>query len=65
MGIKPRKKPEPRMLDLEVVMGQLGSGMAIYLNGYRIAGNKPWGGGSTIKKFKVSAEDLDLAKANK
>ena len=53
------------MLDLEVVMGQLGSGMAIYLNGYRIAGNKPWGGGSTIKKFKVSAEDLDLAKANK
>ena len=33
----------------------------IYLNDYRIAGGKPWGGGKTLKTFKVKRKDLDEA----
>jgi hypothetical protein len=64
MGMKPRKKAEPKAHEIQIVQGNLGSGMAIYLNGYRIAGNKPWGGGTTVKKFNVSEEDLNTAQEN-
>lgn len=30
----------------------------VYLNDFRIAGSKPWGGGKTLAKWSVSAEDL-------
>jgi hypothetical protein len=33
-------------------------GTAIYLNGYRIAGPKPWGGGVVRDEWEVSDEDL-------
>lgn len=64
MGMKPRKKPEPKQHRVTIVNGQLGSGLCLYLNGYRIAGNKPWGGGTTVREFKVSEEDLSTALEN-
>lgn len=30
----------------------------VYLNGYRVAGGKPWAGGKTIRTWKVSRRDL-------
>ena len=33
-------------------------GMALYLNGYRIAGPKPWGGGVTRNEWEVDGFDV-------
>jgi hypothetical protein len=30
----------------------------IYLNDYRIAGEKPWGGGTTLRAWKITGKDL-------
>ena len=30
----------------------------IYLNDFRIAGSKPWGGGETMKEWKVTGRDI-------
>ncbi len=37
-------------------------GPSIYLNDFRIAGPKPWGGGSVIYEWEVGDEDLDMAR---
>lgn len=39
-------------------------GFAIYLNDYRIAGAKPWGGGSTLKSWEIKLDDLKRALPN-
>jgi hypothetical protein len=36
-------------------------GTALYLNGCRIAGPKPWGGGVVLDEWEVSDEDLKTA----
>lgn len=41
---------------LEIVRGQFGH-MAVYLDDLRIAGEKPWGGGTTIWTFQMALED--------
>lgn len=33
-------------------------GNSVYLNDYRIAGPKPWGGGEIIKEWSVRIEDI-------
>ena len=30
----------------------------IYLNDYRIAGGKPWGGGTTLRRWKIKGDDV-------
>jgi hypothetical protein len=43
--------------DLEVV--KWGGGIrCVYLNDYRVAGEKPWGGGDTTRRFKVRMADI-------
>jgi hypothetical protein len=43
--------------DLEVV--KWGGGIrCVYLNDYRVAGEKPWGGGDTTRHFKVRMADI-------
>jgi hypothetical protein len=32
----------------------------VYLDNYRIAGGKPWGGGKIIKSFKISRKELEV-----
>ena len=36
-------------------------GYCIYLNDFRIAGNKPWGGGKNIKTWQISLKDIEQA----
>ena len=36
-------------------------GYCIYLNDFRIAGNKPWGRGKNIKTWQISLEDIEQA----
>lgn len=58
---KPRRKlvclPFVKLHRLEIVEGV--KGMAIYLNGYRIAGPKPWGGGHVAERWEVTEEDFE------
>lgn len=48
-----------RKFTLEYIAGVEGN--SIYLNEYRIAGPKPWGGGKVIKEWTVEADDLERA----
>jgi hypothetical protein len=41
---------------LEIIRGV--EGPCISLNDYRIAGPKPWGGGTVTKSFTVDVDDL-------
>ncbi len=43
-------------LPLIVVSGV--EGPSIYLDDFRIAGPKPWGGGKVLYEFKVSREEI-------
>lgn len=43
-------------LDIEVVSGV--EGPSIYLNGFRVAGTKPWGGGSYVYRLKTTGRDV-------
>lgn len=47
------KKPK---VFLEVVAGV--EGTAVYLNGYRIIGPKPWGGGPVVHRWEVRRADI-------
>lgn len=40
-------------------------GDSLYINDYRVAGPKPWGGGPTVKEWIVELADLEarIAKA--
>lgn len=40
-------------------------GPSLYINNFRVAGNKPWGGGDVIAEWNVADDDLrnDLASA--
>lgn len=35
-----------------------GSVRCVYLNDYRIAGSKPWGGGKTLREWTITLDDL-------
>lgn len=43
-------------LTVELVAGV--EGKCIYLNGYRIVGPKPWGGGSMLQRWTVTRADV-------
>lgn len=45
-----------RMHEFCVVAGV--EGPSLYLNSYRVAGRKPWGGGEIIHRFNVSPAEL-------
>lgn len=53
-----KKKPKPNRPEhnLKLVAGV--EGVAVYLNDFRIAGPKPWGGGVVRHEWDVSNEDL-------
>jgi hypothetical protein len=46
---------------VKLVLCQGVEGQCIYLNDYRIAGPKPWGGGRTLHTWVVSVDDLTRA----
>lgn len=50
---------KPEMLKIEVVRGCEGN--SLYINDRRVAGNKPWGGGTVISNFNVPVKKLQEA----
>ncbi len=44
---------------LQIVRGV--SGLCVYLNDYRIAGQKPWGGGEVVGEYTLSHKDITTA----
>lgn len=44
---------------IEIVSGK--EGQCLVVNDLRVAGPKPWGVGTVIKRFQVSKEDLQEA----
>ena len=45
-----------QMIIIELMKGV--EGFALYIDGLRICGPKPWGGGTVIKTWEVDKEDL-------
>lgn len=50
------KELEEAKFDIEVIKGV--EGISVYVNDYRIAGNKPWGGGTSLGKWTRSIDQL-------
>jgi len=51
---------DPKELKLDLVEWE-DRPHCIYLDDYRIAGSKPWGGGKIVKTWKVRRSDLEEA----
>lgn len=55
-------KTLPKKITFEVVKGCEGNSIYIMdedgTSGYRLAGPKPWGGGTVINKFQIDTETL-------
>jgi len=47
---------EDKLIKIEIVKGVEGN--SLYIEDYRFAGPKPWGGGTALKKWKVSRQDF-------
>lgn len=46
----------PGDLEIEVIQGM--GGLCVAINGYRVAGAKPWGGGRTLHSWRVKLDDI-------
>ena len=46
---------------IEVVKGV--GGLSVYINDYRVAGQKPWGGGKSVLAVLVAVSDIKKALA--
>ena len=57
-----KKKAAPKDYQVTITSGV--EGLCIYLNGYRIAGPKPWGGGTIVKEWRVTKKEIEDALAN-
>lgn len=44
--------------DVEIVRGNTGGNLSLYFNDHRVAGSKPWGGGTTIHSFRVQGDEV-------
>lgn len=53
---KEANKKQPDLINILVVKGS--EGHAVYINNIRIAGPKPWGGGTTLYETNVKKEEL-------
>jgi len=54
--MKKLKSKKHRQFELVYVQGVEGN--SIYLNDTRIAGPKPWGGGTVLKRWKVEEDQI-------
>ena len=61
MTVRKSKAKKPDFVCVEI--GQGICGLNVYLNGHRIAGEKPWGGGRVLKRVLVSEEEIKAAMA--
>ncbi len=56
---KTAKKAKATQVCVEVVRGACG--LSVYLNGYHIAGEKPWGGGDVLRRWLTDEKDVATA----
>lgn len=56
MASKKRTRPKVRQHIAKVVDGV--EGPSLYIDDYRVAGPKPWGGGQILYEFKFDDADL-------
>lgn len=56
---KKRTAPAPDEVDICIVSGV--EGPSVYVNELRVAGPKPWGGGSVICEFRAKRSAIDEA----
>lgn len=57
-----RKPKRPTQVCVEIVRGV--GGLSVYLNGYRIVGEKPWGGGTVVRRWLIDEKDVEVAMEN-
>lgn len=53
------KTAKKKVVKVNVVSGP--RDFALYINGYRVAGGKPWGGGVIVQEWTVNLADLEKA----
>jgi hypothetical protein len=56
------KKKSEKLVNVCVVMGV--EGPSVSINDYRVAGNKPWGGGKILLDVNVPLSDIKYAIKN-
>ncbi len=47
--------------EIEIIVVQGVEGPSVYINGYRVSGSKPWGGGQVQYSFKAKKENIETA----
>jgi hypothetical protein len=62
-GVDYSRPPKPETVFVDLVDGVEGPSLSIgdAKGGFRIAGPKPWGGGTIVRRFTVRIEDLQEA----
>lgn len=58
----PQPQRDPEDVEIKVVAGV--EGPSLYVNDFRVAGPKPWGGGKVLYTFTADATELAEAIAN-
>lgn len=48
-----------KTVNIELVSGC--EGYSLYIDDYRVAGSKPWGGGKVVKAWTAKVADIDKA----
>ena len=43
---------------IDIVQGVHSTGYSLYINEYRVAGVKPWGGGNVLKTWVVDKKEI-------
>lgn len=56
-----KKAPTSKQSNHHIAIIHGVEGYCIYLNGYRIVGGKPWGGGRPVAEWEFSEEDMQQA----
>lgn len=58
LPVVPKSSKSKKKETIEVLLVHGVGGFAVYLNGYRIAGEKPWGGAPITNSWKVDSKDV-------
>lgn len=58
------KKPAAKS-DVRITVVRGVEGMALYINDYRVAGPKPWGGGEIVFQFEADPKHIDIGLAHR
>ena len=60
-----KTKPKPKVVHHSALVVVGVEGACLYIDGYRVAGPKPWGGGKPMYEFKFTDADLKEAERSR